>query len=155
MKTGKYALMLVVLMLGASTVFAQGWRNAGRNSMVGQGNPGQGLCLNFLTDLTDEQQEKITELIADHQEEMAELRTKQRSTFEPVEKNKIRGEMLQKVQNHRDEISNLLTEDQKKQYNLLQPGMNCYGRAYAPRFRGNRRQDAFGGRGGRGFRGGL
>jgi hypothetical protein len=85
---------------------------------------------------------------------MAELRTKQRTTLEPVEKNKIRGEMLQKVQNHRNEISSLLTKDQQEQYNLLQSGVNCYGRAYAPRFRGSRGQGAFGSRGGRGSRGG-
>lgn len=144
--------MFIALLLGATTVFAQGGRNMNRPFYGDGNNYGPGTCLNVLSDLTEEQQEKITELEASHQEAMAELRVQQRSTFEPIEKNEIRGEMLKKVQAHRDEVRSLLTEEQQKQYDLLQARNNYGGKRFAQRGRGGCRNA--GGRGGRGFRGG-
>ncbi|MCA1759031.1 MAG: Spy/CpxP family protein refolding chaperone [Bacteroidales bacterium] len=150
MKTVKFGFILIALMLGTSTLFAQGWRNANRPVR----NYEPGTCVNILLDLTEDQKAKITELETAHQEAMAELRIKQRSTFEPIEKNEIRGEMLKKVKAHRDEVKNLLTEEQQKQYVLLHARNNYGGRGLAPGRRGGRCQAGYAGRGGRGYRGG-
>jgi acyl-CoA reductase-like NAD-dependent aldehyde dehydrogenase len=150
MKTKNFVWMFIALMLTSTTLLAQGRRNVNQlASGYGYGY-GQGTCLTVLTDLTEEQQAKITELEAAHQEAMAELRVKQRSTFEPVEKSEIRTEMLKKVRAHREEVRNLLTEEQQKQYDLLQ-SRNNYGRkGFAQGRRGGRGQAGFQGRGGRG-----
>ncbi len=148
MKTGKFAIILIALMLGTSMIYAQGQRNFNRPG-YGYGY-GPGTCLTVLSDLTEDQKSKITALETAHQESMAELRVKQRSTFEPIEKNEIRGEMLKKVQVHRNEVKSLLTEEQQKQYDLLQAGNNCGGRGFAPGRRGNRGPAGYGGRGYRG-----
>lgn len=148
MKTGKFAIILIALLLGTTAIFAQGRRNFNRPG-YGYGN-GPGTCLAVLSDLTEDQKAKITELETAHQEAMAELRVKQRSTFEPIEKNEIRGEMLKKVKAHREEVKNLLTEEQQKQYNLLQARNNYGGRGFAPCRRGGRGQTGYGGRGYRG-----
>jgi hypothetical protein len=152
MKTKKFALILIALMLGTTTIFAQGWRNANRPDY--NYGYGPGTCLTVLPDLTEDQKARITELETTHQEAMVELRVKQRSTYEPIEKNEIRGEMLKKVQLHREKVKNLLTEEQQKQYDLLQARNNYGGRGFAPGRRGGRGQAGYGGRGGRGFRGG-
>jgi len=154
MKTGKFAIVLIALLLGTTTLFAQGWRNADRPG-YGYNSYGPGTCLNLLPDLTEDQKAKITELETAHQEAMAELRVKQRSTFDPIEKNEIRGEMLKKVQAHRDEVKSLLTEEQQKKYDLLH-ARAAYGRrgGFAPGCRPGRGQAGYGGRGGRGYRGG-
>jgi hypothetical protein len=151
MKTGKFALVLITIMLGTTTIFAQGWRSANRPGY--NYNYGPGTCLTVLPDLTEDQKAKITELETTHQKAMVELRIKQRSTYEPIKKNEIRGEMLKKVQAHREEVKNLLTEEQQKQYDLLQARNNYGGRGFVPGRRGGRGQAGYGGRGGRGFRG--
>ncbi|HDR52045.1 MAG TPA: hypothetical protein ENN90_10590 [Mariniphaga anaerophila] len=148
MKTGKFAIALIALMLGTSMIYAQGRRNFNRPG-YGYGY-GPGTCLTVLSDLTEDQKAKITALETAHQETMAELRVKQRSTYEPIEKNEIRGEMLKKVQAHRNEVKSLLTEEQQKQYDLLQARNNCGGRGFAPGRRGNRGPAGYGGRGYRG-----
>jgi Spy/CpxP family protein refolding chaperone len=150
MKTNKFAFILIALMLGTTTVFAQGWRNANRPGR----NIEPGTRMNILLDLTEEQQAKIEELRTAHLDAMTELRVKQRSTFDPIEKNEIRGEMLKKVKAHRNEVKNLLSEDQQKKFDVLQnAGFNRGGRV-ACRQGGQRGQAGYGGRGGRGYRGG-
>ena len=140
--------MLIALMLGSSILFAQGRRNA-QCRWNGNGN-GYGICLNFLSDLTNEQKEKIVELESTHQVAMAELRVKQRLTFEPIEKNEIRGEMLKKIKTHRDEVRNLLTAEQQKQYDALHAQNGFGGRRFVAA-RSGRGQARFGRQG---FRGG-
>jgi Spy/CpxP family protein refolding chaperone len=150
MKTNKFAFILIALMLGTTTVFAQGWRNANRPGR----NIEPGTRMNILLDLTEEQQAKIEELRTAHLDDMTELRVKQRSTFDPIEKNEIRGEMLKKVKAHRNEVKSLLSEDQQKKFDVLQnAGFNRGGRV-ACRQGGQRGQAGYGGRGGRGYRGG-
>jgi hypothetical protein len=153
MKTGKFAFVLIALILGTSMIYAQGRRNFNRPG-YGYGY-GSGTCLTVFSNLTEDQKAKITELETAHQEAMAELRVKQRSTFEPIEKNEIRGEMLKKVQAHRDEVKNLLTEEQQKQYDLLH-ARAAYGRrgGFAAVCWSGLGQTGNGGRGGRGYRGG-
>lgn len=150
MKTGKLAFILIALMLGTTTLFAQGWRNTNRPAH----NYEAGTCIDILLDLTEEQQAKIEELRTSHFDTMAELRVKMRTTVDPIEKNEIRGEMLKKVKAHRDEVRSLLSEDQQKKFDVLQDaGFNRGGR-FAYRQGGPRGQGNFGGcRNGRGFRG--
>ncbi|RIH65978.1 hypothetical protein D1164_06850 [Mariniphaga sediminis] len=158
MKNGKLALMIMTLMLSSTVIFAQGWRDGGRQG-YGNGNgngcyyggAGSGSCLNLLSDLTEEQKTKITELRENHLEAMDDLRTKRRAAFDPVDKNEIRGEMLKKVQANRKEIRNLLTEDQQKQFDLLQARNNNGYKGNASGRRGGR--GACAGRSGRGGRG--
>ncbi len=142
MKKLKFAWIFIALMLGSTIVFAQGWRN-GRCTGYNVDNR-QGVCLNILSDLSDEQMEKITELNTAHQKAMAELRTEMRSTNDLVKKNEIRGEMLQQVQAHRNEVRNLLTEEQQKQYDLLQTATGNRGNGFAAARDGGRGQAGFG-----------
>ncbi len=142
--------MLMALMMGASTVFAQGW-GRGYGEVNGNFGHGPGYCVNFLPDLTEEQIEQITEREITHQKAMAELRVKQRSAVDLEENMEIREQMLERVQAHRDEVHGLLTEEQQKQYDLLQNRRNyADGRFYRGR-RGGPRGGAFRGRCGRGY----
>lgn len=151
MKTEKFAFILIAIMLGTTTLFAQGWRNDNRPLR----NSDPGTRMNILLDLTEDQQAKIEELRTSHFEAMAELRTKMRSTFDPIEKNEIRGEMLKKVKAHRNEVQSLLSEDQQKKFDVLQDAGFNRGRGFASRQGGRRGQGNFGGcRYGRGYRGG-
>ena len=149
MNTKKFAFILIALILGTTTLFAQGWRNFNRQSF--NYGYGPGACLNYLPDLTETQKAKISALESAHQEVMAELRIKQRSTYDPVQKIEIRDEMLQKVQTHRGEVKNLLTEEQQKQYDLLHTRNNYGGRGVAQGKRPGRGQAGYGGRGYRGW----
>ncbi len=152
MKTGKFVLMMVILMTGATAVFAQGWRTAGQPGYVYGYGPGA--CVNVLPGITEEQKTTITELVTSHQTAMVEWRVKQRSTIDPIERNSIQGEILKLMLAHRNDIRNVLTEEQQKQFDLMQT-RGFYGRGgFAPRGRGPCGQAGFGGRGGRGFRGG-
>ncbi|MBW6534754.1 MAG: hypothetical protein K0B11_07075 [Mariniphaga sp.] len=151
MKTGKSAFILIVLMLGTTTLFAQGRRNVNRPER----NFEPGTCMNILLDLTEDQQAKIEEMRILHLEAMAELRIKMHSTFDPIEKNEIRGEMLKKVKAHHDELRSLLSDDQQKKFDVLQDAGFNRGRGFASRQRGSRGQGNFGGcPGGCGLRGG-
>ncbi len=151
MKTGKFAFALIALLLGTTTLFAQGWGNNNRPLR----NSDPGARMNILLDLTEDQQAKIEELRTLHFDSMAELRVKMRSTFDPIEKNEIRGEMLKKVKVHRNEVQSLLSEDQQKKYEVLQDAGFNRSRRFAYRQGGPRGQGNFGGcRYGRGNRGG-
>ncbi len=149
MKTGKFIWMTLALILTVSAVFAQGRRfmnRPGYGMGAGYGfGPGY-YCMNFIPGLTEEQQSKISELTVNHQKGMAELAIKQRSTFDITERTEIQSQMLQKVTAHRDEVRNLLNDEQKKQYDLVQ-GRSMYGMGYGMGNRGGR-----GGWGGRGCR---
>ena len=122
MKTGKFIWMTLALILTVSAVFAQGRRFMNRPGYgMGAGYGfGQGYyCMNFIPGLTEEQQSKIAELTVSHQKGMAELAIKQRSTFDITERTEIQSQMLEKVTAHRDEVRNLLNDEQKKQYDLI------------------------------------
>lgn len=149
MKKIGFVWIFIALMLSVTVVSAQGWRT-GRSAGNNIGNR-QGMCVNMLADLTTEQKEKISQLVNAHQEAIDELRTEQRSTIDPVKKNEIREEMLQKVQAHRNEVRNLLTDEQQKQLSTLQTSQGNRGRGFAAE------RGGFRGRGGfcrPGFRGG-
>jgi Spy/CpxP family protein refolding chaperone len=113
-KLQKFAWVFFALATASTTVFAQGWRN-GNNGTNGQNL----VCLEQISDLSEDQKSKIQELEKIHQEKMAELREQRRSTADAIEKNDIRGTMLRNVKAHREEVKNLLNEKQQKQYNEL------------------------------------
>ncbi len=133
MKAGKFYWMFLALMVTAISLPAQGWRNGnGSRNGYGYGYDYQArYCIDFITDLSTEQQEKITEMEETHQEAMAELREKRRSTADAIEKNDIRGEMLRKVNAHREAVKGLLTEEQQKEYELLHARNNYRGQGQA------------------------
>ena len=120
-KLQKFAWVFFALATATTTVFAQGWRN-GNN-----GNNGQNMvCLEQISDLSEDQKTKIQELEKVHQQEMAELREQRRSTADAIEKNDIRGKMLRNVKAHREEVKNLLNEEQQKQFGQLFSGTTNY-----------------------------
>lgn len=151
MKTRKSAFILIALMLVTSMIYAQARRNFNRPLR----NYEPGTCMAILLDLSEDHQTKIEEMRILHLDTMAELRIKMRSTFDPIEKNEIRGEMLKKVKAHRDELRSLLSDDQQRKYDVLQDAGFNRGRGFAYRQGGTRGQGNFGGcRNGRGYRGG-
>ena len=117
----KFAWAFFALALTTSTIFAQGWRNSNR------GNYTQNYtCVDALDGLTDKQIDQLTALENQHQKEMAGFRIERRSTTDALEKNEIRGEMLKKVNAHRESVKNLLTLEQQEQYDLLHSAGNYY-----------------------------
>jgi len=120
-KLHKFAWVLFALATATTTVFAQGGRN-GNN-----GNNGQNMiCLEQISDLSDDQKSKMQELENNHQEKMTALREKRQSSNDAIEKNEIRGEMLKNVKAHREGVKNLLNEEQQKQYDQLFTGNSSY-----------------------------
>lgn len=113
-KLRKFAWVFFALVLTATTVYSQGNRN-GKRLNNGQKNS----CLEQISNLSEAQKTSIEKLNGQHQSEMAELRQERRSTADIDEKESIREEMLEKVENHRDAVKNLLTDDQQKEYATL------------------------------------
>jgi hypothetical protein len=155
-KIRKLTLVFLTLVLTGSAVFAQGWRGGNRQgfgrNMNWTADSIQPACVNLIQGLTDAQKEEITSLEAEHQKTMAELRTQRRSVTDAIEKNEIRGEMLKQVKAHREEVRNLLNEEQKDEYDLLQAGNQGRMQGFAQGRRNAPRGAAFanGNRGGRG-----
>lgn len=129
-KLVKLAWVFIALMASSTSIFAQGWGNGAR------ANGGQNLmCLDYLSNLTENQKTKIEELEKSHQQTMAQFRNERRSTTDLAEKDEIRDEMLEKVNAHRAQVKNLLTDEQKKEYDLLHARGNNFGKQKA---KGNR-----------------
>lgn len=113
-KLRKLAGAFFALALGTTTLFAQGYRFQS-NRYLSQENA----CLSQISDLTEEQKNKILELENTHQEDMAELRAGRRSTTNIEEKDEIRSRMLNQVDAHQKEVKDMLTKSQQKEYDLL------------------------------------
>lgn len=124
-KLSKFAWAFFALALTTTTVFGQGYRN--RNNVFNNQNQ---VCLNQITDLSEEQKTKIEELENSHQKEMTALRENRQSTRDAIEKNEIRGTMLKTIKAHREKVRNLLTEEQQKQLDQLTTNGNNYGNRY-------------------------
>lgn len=171
MKTKKFLLMIIALMLATTTAFSQGYGYGNRpgrgygygmgynNEYYGKGygfgmGYGNGFgnqaipgILNFIPGLTEEQKSKIQETEISHRKAMAELRVKEMSTTDISERTEIREEILKKGIAHRDEIRNLLNDEQKEHYDRLWGG-NMYGcMGYGRGCRRGRGCRGFGGRG--------
>jgi len=150
LKIRRIALVFLTLVLTGSTVFAQGWRGVnragyGRNLNL-YADTTQLTCINMIQGLTEDQKAEIKTMEADHQDAMAELRTERRSTTDAIEKNEIRGEMLRKVKAHREEVRNLLTEEQQQQYDLLQARNQGWRQGFAQGKRNASKRAGFEGR---------
>ncbi|MFW6246102.1 MAG: Spy/CpxP family protein refolding chaperone [Tangfeifania sp.] len=143
LKITKFTLVFLTFVLTATTVFAQGWRGGNRlgygQNLNRAADSSPLTCTNMIQGLTEEQITEIQSLESEHQKVMGELRTERRSTVDAIEKNEIRGEMLRKVNAHREEVRNLLTREQQQQYDLLQARNQGWrqgfaqGTGYAPR----------------------
>ena len=160
MKPVKFIWLFFAMLLGVSTLFAQGWGygnrpgyGAGYGPGYGAGygpgyaaGPGYNLAY-FIAGLTEEQKTQINELEVNHQKALAELIIKQRSTYDLAESNTIREEMLKMVLTHRDNIRGLLTEEQQQQFDIMQ-SRNGFGMGFGPGRRGGRGRGGFGAWGG-------
>lgn len=113
-KLRNIAWVFFALVLTASTVFAQGWRDGNRASF----NPHRN-GLNEISGLTEKQQTQVAAMEEKHLEGMDELRDKRRSSTNAIEKSEIRTAMLKKVEAHRNSVKKVLTADQQKQYEAL------------------------------------
>ena len=154
MKTRKFIWMLLALIMSVSTGFAQGRRfmnRPGYGMGAGYGFGPGNYCINFIPGLTEEQQSKIIDLTVNHRKEMAELVIKQRSIVDLEDRIEIQGQLFKKVTAHRDEVRNLLNDEQKKQYDLIH-SQGMYGMGYGMGRRGGRGRGGYGGWGGSGCR---
>jgi hypothetical protein len=154
MKTKKIIWMFIVILMASTTAYSQGY---GYGIRQGQGygyGPGYGECvfgqgygagyggpailrnLDLIPDITEDQKAKITEMEINHRKAMAELRVKQLSTDDVSERIEIGGKMAKKGLTHRDEIRNLLSEEQKEKLDLLLQGRFYRGMGYGRGFRG-------------------
>lgn len=123
------------LTVTTTSVFSQGWRNGNKV----QNNQNQ-VCLEQISNLSKEQVQEIEKLAKVHQESMDELRTQRRSTSSAVEKSEIRTEMLKKVETHQNEVKNLLSAEQQKEYALLHNnGSNFQNQRFAQNRNGRNR----------------
>lgn len=113
-KLRKFAWAFIALIFTAGSVFSQGWRNGNQINRTQNST-----CLETISGITEQQKSKIVELENKHQQEMNELRLKQRSTYDIAEKNKLHADMDTKVSDHRNAVKALLNEDQQKQYDQL------------------------------------
>lgn len=138
------------LIITTTSVFSQGWRN---NNTV-QNNQNQ-TCLEQISNLSKKQIQEIEKLEKVHQENMTELRTQRRSTVNAIEKSEIRTEMLKKVTAHQNEVKNLLSAEQQKEYALLHKnGSNYTNQRFAQNVNGrNRGNGNFASNGNNGCRG--
>ncbi len=135
-KLKRLAWTFIVLVASTAAVSAQGRRNA--NFANNANNAQAQTCLNYLSNLTEDQKAKIADLEKSHQETMIQLRTDRRSTVDAIEKNEIRGDMLKKTKAHRTAVKNLLTETQRKEYELLHARDNNFRNQQFQGNRGNR-----------------
>ena len=149
MKTTKLLVFSILFILWGSTSNLYAQPGYG-NRMAYDQSMSQGVlpCTQWLSNLTEDQKVAIQDLEKQHQDSMATLRLQRRSTFDPIEKNTIRGQMLKKVESHRNAVKKLLTEDQQKEYDLLHARYG-YGRGqgFARGRWGGGRQAGFRGRG--------
>ncbi len=153
MKTRRITWLVLALLMSAATIYAQGRRNGngygrgyGNCYYAGSGNWQSLTCMNVLPGLTEDQENQIQEMEKAHQQTMAELREERRSTFDPIEKNEIRGQMLKKVKNHRDGVRKLLNEEQQQVYDQLHARGNFNRQGFA-RGRNNGQKTGYNSRG--------
>lgn len=123
------------LLITTTSVFSQGWRN----SNTVQNNQNQ-TCLEQISNLTKKQIQEIEKLEKVHQESMTELRNQRRSSNNAITKSEIKTEMLKKVAAHQNEVKNLLSAEQQKEYALLHKnGSNYKNRRFAQNINGRNR----------------
>jgi acyl-CoA reductase-like NAD-dependent aldehyde dehydrogenase len=140
-KTTLVLFSFIVLSLSAYSIDQRG-----RNRISTQNNTYM-QCIEQIPGLTDEQVSKITSLNQAHRDAILELRNERRSTVDVAEKTAIRAEMDELVENHRDDVKALLTDEQKEAYEQLLVNSQYGNRRYANNNKGSRRGNSRMGRG--------
>mgnify|MGYP002396188439 CR=1 FL=1 len=134
MKTLKSTTVLAMigLLLMATQSYAQRGNRANRANRMNN-------CYQDIPNLTEKQSQQIQEMRTAHFNQMAELRNERRSTANWDQKDAVRERMLQKQQEHRNEIRSLLTDDQKTWFdsNYQKYRNNRSGRGNGSRGNGN------------------
>lgn len=135
MKTGLFVFLTVMFFnIDGLLNTANAQRGPGNGPGYGQG-PNRGACYSDIPDLTDEQKQKIDNLREKHQEEMAVLRVQRRNADTPDERDDIAIQMIEKRKAHRNEVRNLLTDEQKEVFdenvqNMRPGGPHGQGQGY-------------------------
>ena len=83
-------------------------------------------CYNNIPTLTEQQKTKIADLNKKHFDEMDVLRDKKRNSSTVAEKDEISKQMADKCSKHRDEVRNLLDENQKQYFDKKYSGKGNY-----------------------------
>ena len=144
-KLQKFAWVFFALVLGTTSLFAQGFGN--RNRAFAQNNQNYS-CVNSISELTEDQVTDINNLQEEHWEAMAGLREKMWAATSLEEKNAIRDEMLESVVSHRSAVKQLLSEEQQKEFDISQlRGNGCRNQGTFGQRRGNGSPGAGFGRG--------
>ena len=121
-KLSKFAWVYFVIFLSIASVSAQNFRGNGRNN---QGTSNR--CLQYVQNLTQEQKDKIAQLVDDHRSEMADLRTEMQSATTIEAKIELRKAMQDMIDAHRAEVRSLLNSEQQLQYDQLHRAQNRKG----------------------------
>ena len=147
--SNRFAGILIALTVTAgSAVSSNIFEGRGRN------NNATAVCVNQISGLSQDQKDRMTALITQHQSAIDDLREKRRSTTDIAQKDQIRKQMDTQVESHRNAVRTILNADQQKQYdqiskniggnrgnlqyrncrrNLNQSSVRGYGRGYGGR----------------------
>lgn len=168
MKTMKKTtvLVLAILMIASTNIFAQRGRNFDDR---GQGFGRFDFC-ERIPDLTEDQEQKIEALRVVHLKEMTsfrnqmdELRAKKRTLITSDNSNMneinsvidqmtdVHNKMMKASAIHRQDVRNLLTDDQKVYFDAMPRHGRGHGRGMGRAGRGNRNFDGYGRGQGQGY----
>jgi len=90
-------------------------------------NPKRNSCINGISNLTEVQKASITALETSFQKQMTDYRSERQSTTDLEIKTAIREKMTTARADHRQQVSDLLTTDQQKEYAVWQSARNAQG----------------------------
>lgn len=82
------------------------------------------VCLEQITGLTEIQKTQLGELATEHRKNMDQLRTERRSAAPGYQKESVSDKMAEAFENHQNKVKNILTDKQKKEYDLLHQQCN-------------------------------
>lgn len=127
---GSALAVIIIMAFSVSTIAQPRWGNRGQGQ--GKGMKGQQTCVQMIPDLTEDQEKQIEDLRTDHWNAMSEYRSDMRilkaeyhdlTTGEDRNVNKaenkideitdLKNKMMKERQNHKEQIRNLLNDDQK------------------------------------------
>jgi Spy/CpxP family protein refolding chaperone len=116
MKTKLKTVGLAFAMVLMATLNTSAYQGKGRNSNVKNEHTS---CVTDIAGLTQSQISDIERMETEHQKVMEQLRTARRATTDEKAKAEVRVKMLTQRDNHRQAVKNLLTPEQKVQYDAL------------------------------------
>lgn len=158
-------LTIALLMVGATSIFAQ----RGRNFSNSDAGYGRNMICNRIPDLTADQETKIEALRVNHLKEMTsyrnqmnELRAKKQTLMSSDNTNMneinsvidqmtgVHGKMMKASAKHRQDVRNLLTDEQKVYFDSRPMRGRGHGKGSGRAGRGYRNFDGYGQGNGRG-----